>query len=84
MKKGVMKTLLKFVRPYRGYLILSLFSAIISIALTLLGPVLVGEAIDFIVDQHHVDFPSIARILVILCISIGVGAVFQWILALCL
>ena len=43
MKKGVMKTLLKFVRPYRGYLILSLFSAIISIALTLLGPVLVGD-----------------------------------------
>lgn len=83
MKKGVMKTLVTFVRPYRGYLIVSLFSAIISIALTLLGPVLVGEAIDFIVDQHHVDFPSIARILVVLCISIGVGAIFQWILALC-
>lgn len=83
MKKGVMKTLLTFVRPYRGYLIVSLFSAIISIALTLLGPVLVGEAIDFIVDQRHVDFPSIARILVILCVSIGIGAVFQWILSLC-
>mgnify|MGYP000494276027 CR=1 FL=1 len=48
MKKGVMKTLVTFVRPYRGYLIVSLFSAIISIALTLLGPVLVGEAIDLL------------------------------------
>ena len=83
MKKSVLKNLLAFVRPYRGYLIVSLFSAVISIALTLLGPVLVGDAIDFIVDQHHVDFPSIARILMILCVSIGVGAIFQWILTLC-
>ena len=83
MKKSVLKNLLAFVRPYRVYLIVSLFSAVISIALTLLGPVLVGDAIDFIVDQHHVDFPSIARILMILCVSIGVGAIFQWILTLC-
>ena len=83
MKKSVLKNLLAFVLPYRGYLIVSLFSAVISIALTLLGPVLVGDAIDFIVDQHHVDFPSIARILMILCVSIGVGAIFQWILTLC-
>ncbi|MCI9272421.1 MAG: ABC transporter ATP-binding protein [Clostridiales bacterium] len=83
MKKSVLKRLMQFVRPYRGFLIGALISAILSIALTLLGPVLVGDAIDYIVDQHHVDFPSIARILIILCVSIGVGAVFQWLLSLC-
>lgn len=83
MKKSVLKRLMIFVRPYRGYLIGALLSAVVGTALTLLGPVLVGDAIDFIVDQNQVDFPSIFRILIILCASIAVGAVFQWILALC-
>ena len=42
---SVVGRLLRFTRPYLGYLILALVSAVIQISMTLLAPVLIGDAI---------------------------------------
>ena len=47
--KEILKRLFQYARPYAGYLIGGLLCAVASIALTLLGPVLIGKAIDQIV-----------------------------------
>lgn len=83
MKKTVLQRLLVYTRPYRGYLIGALLSAVISIAFTLWGPVLVGDAVDLILGPGNVQYAGILRILLVLCATILAGAVFQWLLSLC-
>ena len=83
MKKSVVRRLLGYTKPYRRYLLGALLCAVIQISLTLLGPVLVGDGIDLIVGRGQVDFPGVARILVLLGITILVGAFFQWLMTLC-
>ena len=41
--KEILKRLFQYARPYAGYLIGGLLCAVASIALTLLGPVLIGK-----------------------------------------
>lgn len=79
----VLKRILSYTRPYLWYLIGALVCALLNVALTLLAPVLVGDSIDFIVTEGQVDFPSIARILIVLAGAILLGAFFQWLMTLC-
>ena len=79
----VLKRILSYTKPYLGYLIGALISALANVALTLLAPVLVGDSIDYIVGQGRVDFGSIVRILIILAAAILLGAFFQWLMTLC-
>ena len=83
MKKNVLKRLLYFIKPYIKYLIFTLICAIISVSLTLLAPVLIGNAIDYIVGKGNVNFPIILKFLIILGATIVFGAVFQWLMSLC-
>lgn len=63
------------------FLFIALACAVISVWLSLLVPVLIGNAIDLIVDYHHVDFEALPNILLRLGLAIcGVG-VFQWLQA---
>lgn len=83
MNKKVLSRVMRYTKPYRGYLWGAMLSAVLSIALTLLGPVLVGNAIDFIIGVGNVDFPAIGRILLLLGATIVAGGFLQWLLALC-
>lgn len=69
--------------PYKKYAFLGLVCAFISVGLTLLGPVLTGEAIDCIVDMGQVDFQSILKILGGFLLTTAGAAFFQWIMGLC-
>ena len=63
------------------FLFIALACAVVSVWLSLLVPVLIGNAIDLIVDYHHVDFEALPNILLRLGLAIcGVG-VFQWLQA---
>ena len=64
-KKSAVSKVIKRIKPYSGYLALSLISAIISVLLTLYIPVLVGRAIDNIIDVGNVNFENIIQILII-------------------
>lgn len=81
-KKTVVR-ILSYTKPYRRYLLGALLCAAASVCLTLLGPVLVGDAIDFIIAKGQVDFANVAKILLVLLVTIGGVALFQWLMALC-
>lgn len=81
MDRSVLKRLLQYTKPYAKYLILSLVCAVISVTLTLLGPVLIGRGIDLIVGPGEVDFAGIPHIILLLCLTIAGTAVFQWLTA---
>ena len=83
MDKQVIKRLLKFTKPYIGYLITALICALFSVTFTLLGPVLIGKGIDLIIGPNNVDFNGILKIIVILMATIILGALFQWLMSLC-
>lgn len=84
MNKGVVKRILIYTSKYKSYLIGAFLFAIISVCLTLLGPVLTGDAIDFIIGKGNVDFGGVGRLLLgLLCSTAGV-AVFQWLMSLCI
>ena len=46
----VLAKLLKYTKPYTFYLVFTIVSAVISAIATLYAPVLIGEAVDFIID----------------------------------
>lgn len=51
----VLVKLLKYTKPYTFYLVFTIISAIISAIATLYAPVLIGEAVDFIIDINNVN-----------------------------
>lgn len=82
-KKDTLSRVLKYIKNYRGYLLLSFLLAVITVVLTLLVPVFIGDAIDFIIDKGNVDFNSIYRILIKIGIAILLTALSQWLMNVC-
>lgn len=78
--KSTVSKILKKIKPYTGYLVLALLSAVISVSLTLYIPVLVGQAIDNIIDADNVNFTAIVQILIYIAIGIVGVTVFQWLM----
>lgn len=83
MKWSVMKRLLSYTRPYRLYLAGSFLCAVVNISLTLYGPILVGNAIDYIVGAGDVDHRGMISTLVTLGVIVAVSAAFQWLMSYC-
>lgn len=82
-KKGLIKRLLIYTRPYLKYLWLALGCAAVSVALSLVSPVMVGWAIDLIIGPRQVDFEKILRVLAALVPVVLGAALFQWLMAMC-
>lgn len=78
--KSVVSKILKKIKPYYGYLLLALLSAVISVSLTLYIPVLTGRAVDNIIDAGKVNFENILQILIYIAVGIVGVTVFQWIM----
>ena len=82
-KTGKTVVLGKILRRVRGYwpaMILSLLMAAIHVAMSLYTPILVGRAIDCMIEAGRVDFTAIAGILKQILICTAVAAVSQWIM----
>lgn len=77
------KRVLKYIKGYKVYLIISILLAVVTVALTLYIPVLVGNAIDCIVDMGRVDLNAIKPVLVKIAISAVATAVAQWVMNIC-
>ena len=80
---ATLRRLMKYLKHYWFFLIVSLLMALISVALTLYLPILIGDAIDLIVGPGQVDFPGIARLVGIMAVCIGITALAQWIMNAC-
>ncbi|MCH5298529.1 MAG: ABC transporter ATP-binding protein [Ruminococcus sp.] len=81
-----MKTTLKilrYTRPHSLYFVLAIICAVISVSLTLYIPVLVGNAIDFMLGKGQVDFVKITEITVKIAAMVALVALFQWLMGHC-
>lgn len=77
----VLKKVLHRIRRYWASLIASLILATIYVVMTLYIPILVGSAIDCIVDAGRVDFAAMAVHLRGVVICAGVAAAAQWLMS---
>ncbi len=74
---------LGFLRPYRLLVALSLLFAFITVALTLYLPILIGDAVDFIIGPGEVYFDRIASLFGLMGAVILCNALSQWLMNVC-
>lgn len=79
-RKSVLKRVLKQLGPYKFYIVLSLFFALIAVAGTLATPIFFGQIINLIVSKGNVDFASIFEKFIIIAACIALTGVSQWVM----
>lgn len=80
-QKSTLKKVLRYVRPYFPALIGSLLLALLFVVMSLYIPILVGQAIDFIIDEGMVDFAAVSQKLLLIGICTAVAALAQWVMS---
>ena len=78
---GVLPKVLKFLRPYGFLTLLSILLSGVSVFLTLYLPILIGEAIDLIVEAGKVDLEGILPLLIRGVVAVFVTALLTWIVS---
>lgn len=81
--KGTLSRLFSYVKPHLPLVLLALLTALVSVALTLLAPILTGYAIDCLPGIGSVDFPAVYKILAVLTASVLISAAASWLMNLC-
>ncbi len=77
------KKVLYRIKRYWVFLVLSVIMATVTVASSLYVPILVGDAIDYIIGPSNVDFRAVAGVLAGIGIVIGITALSQWIMNIC-
>lgn len=83
-RKGVVKRILKQLKKYRLLLALTIFFAIVTVAGTLLVPVIFGRIIDLIdlVNLGSIDFEKIGNYFVYIGIAVAITCLSQWLMSI--
>ncbi len=81
MRGSTISKVLSYIGKYRLLMLLSAVLALGIVMLTLLVPILIGDAIDLIVDVGKVDFDGIIRLLIIAGAAVLVTALLQWLMS---
>lgn len=81
--KGTVRKVLKRIEKYKFYLIMSIIMAAITVASTLYVPIMVGDAIDYIIGPSNVNFTMITQTLIRIAVVVGITALSQWIMNIC-
>ena len=76
----VLRRVLRYIKPHMPLLVLSLVLCLISVALTLYVPILVGRAVDCIVGQGQVNFDALTPILTTIAVCVIITAAAQWVM----
>ncbi len=80
---SILKSLLRYLKPYRVQLIMALILAVINVAATLYAPILTGDAVDLIVDKGRVDFDGLKPLLLQFAVTIIIASISQYLMTLC-
>ena len=78
---NVIKKVLGRIKRYWLALAASLILATVYVAMSLYIPILVGQAIDHVIDEGRVDFVAVGGYLLQVVICTGVAALAQWIMS---
>lgn len=81
LRKGTLKQVLRYVGKYPFSLLLTLVLAVVTVGFTLYVPILVGDAIDCIVEAGKVDFSALKVIFFKIGGSVAVTAAAQWVMS---
>ncbi len=79
---GTLKRVLKYIKPHSHLVIFSLILSLVSVALSIYIPLMIGDAIDCIVSVGNVNFPLVAKLLSRMAVLIFIAAVSQWIIGI--
>ena len=79
--RKTLATVLRYLRRYRLHIIASALLAAVSVGLTLYIPIVIGNAIDHIIDQGNVHFDAIVPLLLRVALCAGIIALSQWLMS---
>ncbi|MCR5118795.1 MAG: ABC transporter ATP-binding protein/permease [Lachnospiraceae bacterium] len=74
----IIKKVLRYVRPYGVFLLISVVCAAISSLLALVMPILTGLAVDMIITKGQVDFDGILGVIKQMALCIAAISIAQW------
>ena len=83
VKKNTLKKIMPYIGRYKLFVIMSLFFATVTVAITLYIPRLTGNAIDLIVAKGFVDFDGVWQILFKIGVLAAIAALAQWFMNTC-
>ena len=81
-QNAVFKKVMYRIRPYWAGLVASLLLATVYVVMSLYIPIMVGQAIDCIVDAGRVDFATMKTYLVGVAVCAAAAGLAQWIMSL--
>ena len=79
-QSATLRRVLRYIRPYLPMLALSLLLALVTVALTLYVPILVGRAVDCLLGVGAVDFAALRTVLVTIGACVLLTAAAQWVM----
>ena len=82
MKKQTLKRLFSIIGKYKPMLILTIVLALVFVVVSLYIPILVGDAVDVIIDKGNVKFDLLIPILVKIVIVVLLGGISQWVMSI--
>lgn len=80
--KPIYKRILKCIKKYMAFVVLSLMCAAVTVVSQLYLPILAGKAIDYIVGPGKCDMAAVWYVLKQMFAVIGLAAASQWIMTL--
>lgn len=80
MTKTIVTKVLRYIGKYKFVLFLSIICAAASSLLTLYVPILVGQAIDYIVGPGNVNFEAMIKLFIKIAVIVAVTALLQWLM----
>lgn len=81
--KPVLKPLIGYAKPYISLFVLSMVFAVINVVTMLYAPILIGQAVDHIIEKGLVDFDGLIPIIIKLGVVVSITGLTQWLMSLC-
>ena len=82
-QRQILKKVLRYIRRYWGYLGCSVVLAAFTALLTLYVPILIGQAVDWIIGAGNVGFTELFSVLRKMAVVIFLTAAAQWVMNVC-
>ena len=82
-QRQILKKVLRYIRRYWGYLGCSVVLAAFTALLTLYVPILIGQAVDWIIGAGNVGFTELFSVLRKMAVVIFLTAEAQWVMNVC-
>ncbi len=79
-QKKILKRVLLQLKGHMPLIALTIFCALVSVAGTLVVPMLFGNAIDYIIEAGRVDFERLTVYFIAIAATVAVTAVMQWLM----